>query len=66
MVKKTNNKKEPETIKLVEYSTDRPANPCHNCKEDRWWQRPDGGWVCGGCHPDPAKLAEEWEKEHKE
>ena len=31
----------------------RPARPCYICRTDRWWQRPDGGWVCAACHPPP-------------
>jgi len=65
MVKKLNEVKAPEAVRLVKYSTDRPVIPCHNCKEDRWWQRPDGGWVCGRCHPNPVELAKKWEKENQ-
>lgn len=31
-----------------------PARRCHTCRMRRWWQRPDGGWVCGVCHPPGA------------
>jgi len=31
----------------------RPIKPCHICGSNNWWQRPDGGWVCGRCHPNP-------------
>jgi hypothetical protein len=20
----------------------------------KWWERPNGGWVCGVCHPNPS------------
>ena len=33
---------------------DKPAYPCPACKADKWWQRNDGGWVCGRCHPNPS------------
>jgi hypothetical protein len=36
---------------------------CSNCKQQRWWQRPDGGWVCGVCHPDPRVLLEHWREQ---
>jgi len=62
MAKKAAETKAPEAIRLVGYSADRPSKPCHNCKEDKWWHRPDGGWVCSVCHPDPVELAEEWKK----
>lgn len=32
-----------------------PARACHNCGRQAWWQRPDGEWVCGVCHPDPRE-----------
>jgi len=25
------------------------------CGSTNWWQRPDGGWVCGRCHPKPGE-----------
>lgn len=31
----------------------RPTKPCSVCGSNSWWQRPDGGWVCGRCHPCP-------------
>jgi hypothetical protein len=34
-------------------SSIRPTHLCHACFNDEYWQRPDGGWVCGICHPDP-------------
>ena len=34
----------------------KPTEPCAACHGDSWWQRPDGGWVCGTCHPDPRQL----------
>jgi hypothetical protein len=35
-----------------------PAYPCNSCGTSAWWQRPDGGWACGTCHPDPNSKAE--------
>lgn len=29
----------------------KPLTPCWSCRSRSWWQRPDGGWVCGVCHP---------------
>ncbi len=29
----------------------RPVVPCWSCRSHAWWQRADGGWVCGVCHP---------------
>jgi len=26
---------------------------CFTCGKDKFWQRPDGEWICGTCHPDP-------------
>jgi hypothetical protein len=26
---------------------------CPVCGSTNWWQRPDGEWVCGTCHPKP-------------
>ena len=33
-----------------------PTTPCYSCKGDKFWQRPDGGWVCGTCHPQPMVV----------
>jgi hypothetical protein len=33
----------------------RPTRPCYICRTNRWWQRPDGGWVCAACHPCPTR-----------
>ncbi len=33
--------------------TPHPTRPCYTCRSSRWWQRSDGGWVCGVCHPRP-------------
>ena len=30
-----------------------PDYPCRNCGSNSWWQREDGEWICGGCHPEP-------------
>ncbi|GAH31958.1 unnamed protein product [marine sediment metagenome] len=32
---------------------ERPTKPCYVCGSSTWWQRPDGGWLCGRCHPNP-------------
>jgi len=32
-----------------------PARPCYACGGIRFWQRPDGGWVCAACHPAPIE-----------
>jgi hypothetical protein len=32
--------------------------PCPDCGRIAWWARPDGGQVCGVCHPDPRVLLE--------
>lgn len=32
---------------------DKPTKPCYVCGTNDWWQRPDGGWLCGRCHPNP-------------
>jgi hypothetical protein len=29
---------------------------CGACGGHDFWQRPDGGWVCQTCHPDPRTL----------
>ena len=31
----------------------KPDKPCWNCKQNKWWQRKDGEWICGVCHPNP-------------
>lgn len=31
----------------------KPSGKCYVCGANDWWQRPDGGWSCGGCHPNP-------------
>lgn len=33
-----------------------PMSPCYSCNGDKYWQRPDGGWVCGTCHPQPTVV----------
>ena len=35
----------------------RPTTRCYACGADEWWERPSGGWCCGVCHPNPARLA---------
>ena len=32
----------------------KPDKPCYSCGYSNYWQRPDGGWVCGTCHPNPG------------
>lgn len=32
---------------------ERPDMPCYACGNNEWWQRLDGGWTCGRCHPNP-------------
>lgn len=29
----------------------KPSGKCYACGSNDWWQRPDGGWSCGKCHP---------------
>jgi len=36
------------------YRDSRPNQPCYACNSVSWRQRPDGGWVCGRCHPQPV------------
>jgi len=31
---------------------EKPTKPCL-CGTNDWWQRPDGGWGCSRCHPNP-------------
>ena len=31
----------------------KPTKPCYVCGSNAWWQRPDGGWSCGQCRPNP-------------
>ncbi|HLZ28482.1 MAG TPA: hypothetical protein VKV73_14275 [Chloroflexota bacterium] len=33
-----------------------PLLSCPGCELRLWWQRPDGGWECGVCTPDPVKC----------
>ncbi|MBA7653787.1 hypothetical protein ES703_61648 [subsurface metagenome] len=33
----------------------KPTKPCL-CGANDWWQRPDGGWNCGQCHPNPNTV----------
>ena len=28
---------------------------CYMCGRSEFWQRPDGGWVCSICHPNPKR-----------
>lgn len=32
---------------------ERPIKSCYICGSTDFWQRADGGWVCGKCHPNP-------------
>ena len=36
---------------------ERRPKACRNCRGTRWWQRPDGGWLCGTCHPAPPERS---------
>ena len=36
-----------------------PDTPCYCCNNDEYWQRPDGGWVCSTCHPNPMIFGNE-------
>jgi hypothetical protein len=40
---------------IPEYKRWEIGEPCYACRRNAWRQRPDGGWVCGVCHPDPRK-----------
>lgn len=31
----------------------RPNKSCYACGTNDWWLRPDGGWACKKCHPNP-------------
>jgi len=31
----------------------KPSGKCYVCGTNAWWQRPDGGWLCNRCHPNP-------------
>lgn len=42
----------------------KPDHPCFACGSTNWRQRPDGGWVCGVCHPRPE--VEEVERSHRD
>ncbi len=35
----------------------RPTRRCYSCRTLTWWRRPDGGWVCGVCHPVPPERS---------
>lgn len=42
-------------MKLGYINDSKPTDPCpqgHNT----WWQRKDGGWACGRCHPEPGTF----------
>ena len=34
-------------------NSEKPDRSCFVCGSSSWWQRKDGGWVCGKCHPRP-------------
>jgi hypothetical protein len=40
---------------IPEYKRWEVGEPCYACRRTAWRQRPDGGWVCGVCHPDPLE-----------
>ena len=35
---------------------EKPTKPCYACGANDWWQRPDGGWNCGRCYPNPNPV----------
>lgn len=39
------------TMATVNEAPDPPPDTCYACMGSRFWQRPDGGWVCSVCHP---------------
>lgn len=41
----------------------KPTKPCHICGSNDWWQRPDGGWSCGKCRPNPNPVTEAYAPE---
>lgn len=46
-------KKEKKELTLQPIDTKKPDHPCWNCGMNDWWQRKDGGYTCGTCHPQP-------------
>jgi putative DNA primase/helicase len=46
-----------EVFDIPEYKRWEIGEPCYACRRTAWRQRPDGGWVCGVCHPEPRKPA---------
>lgn len=38
---------------MSQTSSSKPNKSCYVCGSSTWWQRPDGGWLCGRCHPNP-------------
>ena len=34
-----------------------PTALCYTCGSSEYWQRSDGGWLCGICHPNPKSVA---------
>jgi len=42
----------------------KPTKPCCICGSNDWWQRPDGGWLCNKCHPNPKKK-KPWQDDAK-
>lgn len=41
---------------------EQPEGACKFCGSTIWWRRPDGGWCCVVCHPDPRTRAPAKEK----
>ena len=40
---------------ISEYKRWEIGEPCYACGRVAWWQRPEDGWACGICHPDPRE-----------
>jgi len=40
-----------EKIDYLDNPDPKPIKACLACGSTNWWQRPDGAWVCGRCHP---------------
>lgn len=46
-----------EGFELNFFASEPEERQCRMCGFSRFWQRPDGGWVCGVCHPNPADYS---------
>ena len=47
-----------KTLAGLEDDNSKPTIPC-SLGHDAWWQRKDGGWACGRCHPEPGTFTGE-------